>query len=274
MATRDPASTPSAITVLAIETSGRGGGVAIVRAAAQPGGEPPRAEAILGGAAAPSAVLAERAIDPASRHGQALLPAIEATLAEAGLEKRDLGLIACGIGPGSYTSLRIGLATGRTLAYALGLPVHGEPSFDVLALGLPEALPEPLAGARSVLVAVDAFRAEVYVGRYRVERGGAGPTLVRIGEIASVPPGEALAGMERPVVVIGDGARKYPEQLAPEDEVRAGSVRLAPAAGPRAGCLGALAASAWLAGIRQSPREVLPLYLRPALPEPGVACRG
>ena len=64
-------------------------------------------------------------------HGEKLLPAVEAALALAGLSKRDLDLIAVSRGPGSFTGLRIGLATAQGLARALGIPLVGVSGFEV-----------------------------------------------------------------------------------------------------------------------------------------------
>src|SRR5437016_669832 len=71
--------------------------------------------------------------DPAGRHGQHLVPGIGAALRAAGLAPRDLGLIAVGLGPGSYTGLRIGLTAAKTLAYAAKVPLVGFDSLEATA---------------------------------------------------------------------------------------------------------------------------------------------
>jgi tRNA threonylcarbamoyladenosine biosynthesis protein TsaB len=81
-----------------------------------------------------------------------LLEAVDGLLNEAGAEPRDLGGIVAGIGPGSFTGVRIGLATARGLALALDLPVAGVSTLDALAHGAPGALP-----------VIDARRSEVFV---------------------------------------------------------------------------------------------------------------
>jgi tRNA threonylcarbamoyladenosine biosynthesis protein TsaB len=73
-------------------------------------------------------------------------------LRQAGAHTRELEGIAVGIGPGSFTGVRIGLATARGLALALGVPVAGVSTLDALAAGAPAALP-----------VVDARRGEVFV---------------------------------------------------------------------------------------------------------------
>ena len=81
-----------------------------------------------------------------------MLEDIDALLRQAGAHTRELEGIAVGIGPGSFTGVRIGLATARGLALALGVPVAGVSTLDALA-----------AGALGALPVVDARRGEVFV---------------------------------------------------------------------------------------------------------------
>ena len=81
-----------------------------------------------------------------------VLEDIDALLRQAGAHTGELGGIAVGIGPGSFTGVRIGLATARGLALALGVPVAGVSTLDALAAGAPGAVP-----------VVDARRGEVFV---------------------------------------------------------------------------------------------------------------
>jgi tRNA threonylcarbamoyladenosine biosynthesis protein TsaB len=81
-----------------------------------------------------------------------LLEDVDALLRQAGAHTADVEALAVGIGPGSFTGVRIGLATARGLALALGVPVAGVSTLDALAAGAPGALP-----------VVDARRGEVFV---------------------------------------------------------------------------------------------------------------
>jgi tRNA threonylcarbamoyladenosine biosynthesis protein TsaB len=81
-----------------------------------------------------------------------LLEDVDALLRQAGMHTHDVGALAVGIGPGSFTGVRIGLSTARGLALALDIPVAGVSTLDALAAGAPGAVP-----------VIDARRREVFV---------------------------------------------------------------------------------------------------------------
>lgn len=112
---------------------------------------------------------------------RALLCDVEALLREAGVEPPDIEGIAVGTGPGSYTSLRMGLVTARVLSLALSAPVAGVCTLEALAAGAPGALP-----------VVDARRREVFT---------LGPEPICLSaEALAVEPGR---------LCVGDGAVRY-----------------------------------------------------------------
>ena len=147
-------------------------------------------------------VVASYASDEGLRHGELLAPAIDRVLREAEAIPQDVGAIAVGVGPGPFTGLRVGLVTARTMALALGIPVYGVCTLDILAA---EAVD---AGLEDFLVATDARRKEVYLASYDAGRRHDEPRVVRPADVAT----------ERPVV--GRGATLYPEAfphaVAPE----------------------------------------------------------
>jgi tRNA threonylcarbamoyladenosine biosynthesis protein TsaB len=98
-------------------------------------------------------VLGERA----SRAVRVLADADE-LLAEARVDPRELTAIVAGIGPGSFTGIRIGLAAARGLAYALELPLAGISTLDALVAGAPGTLPVVDAGRREVFTIADDLR--------------------------------------------------------------------------------------------------------------------
>lgn len=138
-------------------------------------------------------------------HGRELLPAVMQVLSESGLEWGDLDGIAVGRGPGSFTGLRVGLATARALAQSRGLPLHGVSSLAALAAGAETA-------AEWVLASIDARRGEVFAALYA---GGApvlGPWVA--------PPDAMLATVARErarraptVKAVGDGSVRFRELL-------------------------------------------------------------
>ena len=68
------------------------------------------------------------------KHGEQLAPMISTALAAVGAVRQDVTAVAAGVGPGPFTGLRVGLVTARTLGLALGIPVYGACSLDVLAI--------------------------------------------------------------------------------------------------------------------------------------------
>lgn len=80
-------------------------------------------------------LLAERNITAERNHSVHLITAIEEVLAEAGISKSELAGIAAGVGPGSYTGIRIAVTTAKTLAWSMGLPVAGISSLSAVGLG-------------------------------------------------------------------------------------------------------------------------------------------
>jgi tRNA threonylcarbamoyladenosine biosynthesis protein TsaB len=126
----------------------------------------------------------ERVIASASaldsrRHSELLTPMIAKVLADAGVPRTDLDVVAVGVGPGPYTGLRVGVVTARVIGSILGLPVHGVCSLDIIAASAASVGP-----GREFLVATDARRQEVYWARYDAAgRRVAGPQVGRAGLI-------------------------------------------------------------------------------------------
>ena len=151
-----------------------------------------------------------------------LLPRIDALLADSGIARGSLTCVACGRGPGSFTGVRIAMATAKGVASALGVGLIGFSTLDAVAWNAWEA------GVRgSLLVAADAMRKEVYPVRYWVDDAGAhrleADRVVKAVEVAD----EYLSdGAERSVEasdpdasmidhVTGDALVKYEELLSP-----------------------------------------------------------
>jgi tRNA threonylcarbamoyl adenosine modification protein YeaZ len=124
-----------------------------------------------------------------------LLEDVDALLRQGGAHPRDLGALVVGIGPGSFTGVRIGLAAARGLALALDLPGAGVSTLDALAAGAPGATPVVDARRREVFTLLDGRPAVLAPADLHVEVGGlyVGDGALRYRELleergAVVPP--------------------------------------------------------------------------------------
>lgn len=137
------------------------------------------------------------AIDPARPVAQLLPGALAAVLDRHGCALSAIDLFAVATGPGSFTGLRIGIATMQGLALATGRPLIGVSAFDALAASV---------RAPHVATWVDAWRGEIYASEYEDGREIMPPMVA--------PPEAVLAAMtHRDAVFIGDAALKYRDRL-------------------------------------------------------------
>ncbi len=132
-------------------------------------------------------VLAAFAHEQPHGHAERLLPLIDQALASAGWSRQTLGRVAVGVGPGSFTALRVGIALAQGIGLALGLPVVGVGSLLNLAAAVRDAPELPR------LALLDARRDELYVAAYGADgRVVASPTLTARGQLSSwLTPWEA-----------------------------------------------------------------------------------
>lgn len=186
-------------------------------------------------------LLVSRSRLDARGHTEHLAPLIATLVSESGIAMGDLTGIAVGTGPGPFTGLRVGMVTAVTMGHALGVPVHGVCSLDVLAH---EAAASGRIDGPRLLVATDARRREVYWATYvvadgRAERQG-GPGVDR--------PAEVPADV-RALPTAGRGPLLHPDLFGPPVEPL----------DVDAGLLALLAARGVAHGL---PLPVEPLYLR------------
>jgi len=131
-------------------------------------------------------VLGER-----SSRAATLLEDVDALLRQAGAHTRELDALAVGVGPGSFTGVRIGLSTARGLALALGVPVAGVSTLDALAAGAPGGLPVIDARRREVFVpgrVLAPTEVDVEAGRLYVGSGAVRYRAVLAAKGADIPP--------------------------------------------------------------------------------------
>jgi len=160
--------------LLAIETSCRRGGIALLRN---------------------GSLLTEIFFEEGMVHGRLLLPKLEEALNEAGWRIDDVEAVAVDEGPGSFTGLRIGAMVAKTLCWLTGARLVGVLSTDVLfRAALESGLEEPVA------VLIDAYRGSLYTALYR--NGRAFVDLMKPDEVVRRLPGGA---------VLGDGALRWRE---------------------------------------------------------------
>ena len=195
----------------------------------------------------------ERLLGPA-RHSAELLPELERRLAEAETRWNDLGSIAVGIGPGTFTGLRIGVATARTLAQALRIGVRPVSSLEALAAGAAAAHTDEARGW-PVLALIDARRHQVFAALYEVGEG----SVRSIWEPAVLDPDalmKRLTALSRPTVCAGDWALRFRRELG-----GAGAFVPSPESGTHS--VSALHVCKLALGVESvAPEEVRPTYLR------------
>ncbi len=153
---------------------------------------------VAGGRVAGSRSLAR----PLSSHASSLPGVVDELLSVSGLKIRDLKAIAVGIGPGSFTGLRIGLSYAKGIAMASGCATLGVPGFDAMALTALER--DNIDCGRLVAVVVDARKGEVYAALYRVVKDG----LEKLTEELVVTLEHLASRITEDVTFIGDSGAK------------------------------------------------------------------
>ncbi len=189
-------------------------------------------------------------------HAEALMPMVEAAMAEAGLDYSDLDLIATTVGPGTFTGLRVGISAARALALAADLAITGVSTLEAIAHGVQR---ERRAG-HAVAAVIDARRGEVYVQAF-------GSDLAPLGPPQALTPDAATECLPAgPIILAGDGAALVAAvaERTRNDLVVVESPRLPDAAVVAEMCAHRYSRSS-IALPRQPPK---PLYLRPPGAQP------
>ena len=157
-------------------------------------------------------LIAEYTVQYKKTHSQTLLPMLEEIVRMVEMDLSTVDAIAVAAGPGSFTGLRIGSATAKGMAFALGKPIIPVPTVDGLAI--------QMYGAKDLVCPImDARRSQVYTGIYEFMPGQIGrfsydmrvireQCAVAFDEIA-----EALNGLDRSVIFMGDGVPVFWERM-------------------------------------------------------------
>lgn len=215
--------------VLALDTSGQLGSVALLE---------------------DGVLVAEWLLKGILNRNEALLPLLDQLLGLVGWSLPQVDAFAGVRGPGSFTGVRIGLATLEGFGLAMGKPVLGLSGLEALALGLP-------AAALPILAVLDHRRSEVYAAVYRWREGQLEELLP--GQI--LDPAQLLTRLSGPYLVVGDAARSIATLLAGNPAIHP-TVVTSSSGQLRASVVGAWAMERLLQAPAHPWPPLTPLYLR------------
>jgi tRNA threonylcarbamoyladenosine biosynthesis protein TsaB len=145
-------------------------------------------------------LISEYTLNMKTTHSSRLLPALDWMLKDASLDKGQIEGIAISIGPGSFTGLRIGLATAKGLAMGFDVPIAGVPTLDALAYNVP-------CPKYQVCVVLDARKKEVYSAFYKYEND----ILERKSHYEVISPSELIEQIKEKTIIVGDAIDIYGE---------------------------------------------------------------
>ncbi len=154
-----------------------------------------RASIVVLGAGEPLAVSRR---DVQHRHGSHVLEQVDEVLEAAGRLLDEVAVLAVGTGPGSFTGLRVGLATAKTIAYARGLPLVGVMSSDALRLAATDA-----GAASDAAVVLPAGARDHYLAR-----AGVDPVLIAPGSLADELAGAPVLAVDMDDGLLGGAAAR------------------------------------------------------------------
>jgi tRNA threonylcarbamoyladenosine biosynthesis protein TsaB len=193
-------------------------------------------------------VMREHATDPARSHDAQLPAALMTLLEDAAISLSEIDVFAVATGPGSFTGLRVGIATMQGLAFAGARPLVGVSAFDALARKTDGGL---------VATWIDAWRGEVFAALYEDAREVAGPSVEHPQALLTRLSADVTG---RVCTFIGEGAGVYRQMI---EAAMGNRARVAdPAAPALAGTISRLATETARAGHTPPPHAIRPLYVR------------
>ena len=164
-------------------------------------------------------VLASFCSSRGRQHAETLVPAIDFVCKHARIEMKEISAIAVDVGPGLFTGMRVGVATGKAMAHALRVPMIGLSSLDLLAFPVRHT-------DRLIAAVIDARRNEVFWALYRQVPGG----VQRLGAHRISSPHELaseLLARSEDCLAVGDGALRYRDVLSDVGGVDVGEIGFA-----------------------------------------------
>ena len=150
-------------------------------------------------------LICEYTINTKKTHSQKLMPMIENMLNLSDISIKDIEAIAICVGPGSFTGLRIGMATAKAMSHVNNIPIVGVNSLEVLATNMDLC-------NRKICSILDAQRNQVYTGKYIIENG----ELKELEEISINPIDDLLKELEESLdnwVILGEATYKYKDKI-------------------------------------------------------------
>ncbi len=219
--------------IMAIDTASNCSSVALTRGS------------VLGGQ-----VLASLSLNSNVTHSRRLLAAIDWLLTETAIDWPVIAGLAVSLGPGSFTGLRIGMATVKGLATAIDKPLLGVSTLDALAMQCP--------GDRLICAVLDARKKEVYCCFYKCDQQG---VPRRVSPIQVLSPQQLVQDISEPVLFVGDAVILYGDIW---QDILGTYFVSAPRTlhYPCASALGLLAGEKLLQGQFLDPATAVPLYVR------------
>lgn len=196
-------------------------------------------------------IVASALVARGASYNEFLLPAVRFCLDQAGVGFRNVGGVAVSLGPGLFTGMRIGVATGKALAQALSVPIVGMASLDLVAY-------EVRYSPKTICAVLDARRNQVFHAFYRSSPGG----IQRMSEYLLETPQRLAIGLEsRPeeVLLVGNGALVYQDIFEDVAVVELGTMQHA---FPTATALVELSLPRFFREEFDSLYDLKPLYLR------------
>lgn len=195
-------------------------------------------------------VLASLSLTGNVTHSRRLFAAIDHLMGEAEVDWAAIDGIGVSLGPGSFTGLRIGMATAKGLAAAAGKPLFGVSTLDSLAARC--------VTSKLICTVLDARKKEVYAAFHRCNENGYSE---RISDMTVMAPENLAASISEPVIMVGDGAMVYEELFK---KLLGEQVSFAPSQlhEPSASSLGMLAGEMFESGAQLDLAEAVPVYIR------------